>query len=216
MKLRLIAPLSFVAVLFASSFSFAETDWCYQYEQQGNHDAAIAECTKAIELNPKNDSAYNSRGLAYEAKGRFDQAIADYNRVIKLRPKFDYAYYNRGNAYRAKGRLHQAIADYTRAIELNPKNDFAYNNRGIAYRAMGRFDQAIADYNKTIELNPKNVEAYYNMACLYARRKMVTQSCQWLKKATVNGFNGWEYMKQDPALDNIRTAACYKQIMQGK
>ena len=49
-------------------------------------DSAIAEFTKAIQLDPKFARAYFARGLVYQDKGDTDRAIADFTRVIELDP----------------------------------------------------------------------------------------------------------------------------------
>ncbi len=77
----------------------------------GDLDRAIADYTKAIELDPKLLSAYINRGLAYDGKGNFDQAIADYTKAIELDPTFALAYIDRGGDYRDVGtwaKIHQA------------------------------------------------------------------------------------------------------------
>jgi len=53
-------------------------------QQKGDHDAAIADFTKAIEMNPDCVQAYASRGLSREAKGDPDGAKADYSKSIQI------------------------------------------------------------------------------------------------------------------------------------
>ena len=72
---------------------------------KGEYDLAIAEYTKAIELDPENAVAYNGRGDVYYDKGELALAIADYTQAIKLDPQYAVAYYNRGNAYKAQWRV---------------------------------------------------------------------------------------------------------------
>jgi tetratricopeptide (TPR) repeat protein len=132
------------------------------YWMKGDYDRAIADTTRAIELEPNNAYAYNSRGIAYKEKGDYDHAIADYDKAIALDPKNVFAYNNRGNAYTSKGDLDRAIADFDQVIALNPKYALGYNNRGIAYYDKKDYDRAVADYEKAIELDPKYVAAYVN------------------------------------------------------
>ena len=129
---------------------------------QGDVDGAIADFTRAIELNPKYSTAYTNRGLAKKNKGDLDGAIADCNRAIELDPKDAGPYSNRGIARQAQGDLNGAIADYTRAIELDPKNAKTYTNRAIGKGAKGDVEGAIADCNRAIKLDPKNAVAYAN------------------------------------------------------
>ena len=53
-------------------------------QQKGDHDAAIADFTKAIEMNPECVQAYASRGLSKEAKGDAAGAKADYGKSIQI------------------------------------------------------------------------------------------------------------------------------------
>ena len=50
-------------------------------------DRAIADFTKAIEINLQDADAYNNRGTAYVGKGEIDRAIADYSRAIEINPR---------------------------------------------------------------------------------------------------------------------------------
>ena len=51
---------------------------------RGPKDLAIADYSKAIELNPNNADAYIGRGQVYSFTGYNDQAIADYDMAIML------------------------------------------------------------------------------------------------------------------------------------
>ena len=53
-------------------------------QQKGDHDAAIVDFTKAIELNPDCVQAYASRGVSRDAKGDTDGAKADYSKSIQI------------------------------------------------------------------------------------------------------------------------------------
>ncbi|MDR2491690.1 MAG: zinc-ribbon domain-containing protein, partial [Spirochaetaceae bacterium] len=60
-----------------------------EYAKKRDYDKAIAEYTKAIELDPDNVAAYVRRGEAYYCRdddGDDNRAIADYTRAIKLDP----------------------------------------------------------------------------------------------------------------------------------
>jgi tetratricopeptide (TPR) repeat protein len=91
--------------------------WYYK----GDYDKAIADYTKAIEINPQYASAYENRGLAWADKGDYDKAIADYTKAIEIDPKYAKAYYKRGLAWEKKGDLNKAKADYDKAKEINPR-----------------------------------------------------------------------------------------------
>src|SRR5437763_8310728 len=61
-------------------------------QAQGDLSGAIADYTRAIELDPKYTKAYTNRGIAKEDKGDMDGAMADYTRAIELNQKHTHAY----------------------------------------------------------------------------------------------------------------------------
>jgi Flp pilus assembly protein TadD len=54
---------------------------------RGEFGYAIADYTKAIEINPQHAAAYNSRSAAFEATGDLDHAIEDHRRAIEISPQ---------------------------------------------------------------------------------------------------------------------------------
>ena len=80
----------------------------------------MADFSVALRLDPKNATAYNSRGLAYRKTGDLEKAIADYSAAIQLNPIYALAYNNRGYVYEARGDKQAAAADFHRALSLDP------------------------------------------------------------------------------------------------
>lgn len=128
-------------------------------EALGRYDEAIADYSKASEVEPKLASGYLwNRGEAWRFKGRPEEAIADYTKSIELDPRHAKAYVGRGLARGG----HAAIADFSRAIELDPRLAAAYAGLGIVNFNMGAYDKAIADFGKAIEADPKFAVHWYN------------------------------------------------------
>lgn len=61
------------------------------YLDSNNYDAAIADFTKMIEIEPKRALNHESRGRAYVRKGDYDNAVADYDAALKISPNDVYA-----------------------------------------------------------------------------------------------------------------------------
>jgi tetratricopeptide (TPR) repeat protein len=138
------------------------------FHEQGKVDLAIAEYTKALNLDSKFVEALFQRGRAYDHSGDSDRAIADYSKVIRGQPKSDLPLIARGLVFAKKGLLDQAISDQTRAIKLT-KSPLAHFHRGQAYAAKGDDAQAINDYTSAIASAPNFVEALQNRAAAYTR-----------------------------------------------
>ena len=96
----------------------------WAYEGLGRLDDAIAECHKAIEIDPTYGNPYNDIGAYLIAKGQLDEAIPWLEKA-KTAPRYEprhFPYLNLGRLYAAKGMLTAAAAEFERAIEIEPND----------------------------------------------------------------------------------------------
>jgi tetratricopeptide (TPR) repeat protein len=139
--------------------------WAYlnrclaRYDKQA-WDEALSDCSKAIEIDPKDANAFYGRGGAWLANGDNDRAITDYNEAIRLDPKDAYAFVGRGYAWLVQSDNDKAIADYDEAIRLDPKNAPAFVDRSIAWLGKGDNDPAIADSAEAMRIDRKDAHAF--------------------------------------------------------
>jgi Tfp pilus assembly protein PilF len=99
--------------------------WTYHF--QGKVDEAIAECKRAIEVDPEFGNPYNDIGAYLIALGRFDEAIPWLERATEA-PRYDprhYPYFNLGRAYVAKGMLARAREYFNEALRIEPRYTLA-------------------------------------------------------------------------------------------
>jgi len=141
----------------------------FMNEQRNNE--AIADFTKAIELNPKYAMAYNNRGSLLMNENRKDEALSDFNKSIELDPGYANVYYNRGNLFLNDKRNEEAMNDFNKAIELDPGFVEPYIMRGTLFKYQKRNDEALNDFNKAIELKPGYAVVYYNRGILFMTEK---------------------------------------------
>jgi lipoprotein NlpI len=108
----------------------------------GNFDAAIADYTQALEINPKNTDAYANRALARLEKGDTTGALADDTRALELNPKNPGIYADRAIARQIYGDFSDALADYDKVIELNPDDSASARlHRQTLLRRLGRHSE---------------------------------------------------------------------------
>jgi uncharacterized membrane protein YhaH (DUF805 family) len=89
-----------------------------KYDEKGQYDKAISDYNKAIEIDPRNATAYSNRGDAYAYIDQLDKAISDYNKAIEINPRDPRAYNNRGLTYFFKGEYEKAWDDVHKAKSL--------------------------------------------------------------------------------------------------
>jgi len=107
------------------------------YEKLGEHQQAIAQYRRAIQLRPAAWLHYNLANL-FNQQGAFDAAIADYERAIALKPDYLEAYVNLGSVLVKLDRLPEALTRFQQAVDIDP--DFApavQNLRRIQERLKG-------------------------------------------------------------------------------
>ena len=123
----------------------------YEAIERGEWSVAIAEYTRAIELDPTARD-YEERAYAHGWSDDPLAAIADYTRAIELDPQSARAFNQRALEYNNLGRWTEAIDDLDRAIELRPDRADQYNGRAFAHINLGNWDQAVADTTRALEL----------------------------------------------------------------
>lgn len=152
----------------------------YAYLEKSKLDDALADFSKAVQLNPQ--TAYNpliGRASVYAKKREYERAIEDFSAAILIDPVSPKAYYYRANAHRDRGDHEAALKDYNKALSLpvaDAKLRVSYRyDRGLAFLWQGgtdtkKLDLAVADFDETLRLNPKyglayvaRAEAYYLM-----------------------------------------------------
>jgi len=82
-----------------------------------------------------------------------------------------------------------------------------------AYRYIRRYDRCEQLLKRVIGAGTSNGTMYYNLACYQAMQKKTEEALESIEKAFKNGFNNYEWMKQDREIDNIRNTEKFKELL---
>lgn len=127
---------------------------------------AIADCTKAIEIDPKFWWAYQKRAFAYsETPQQYEAAMRDCAKCVEQTPKNPKnpgSYMNRALVELKFQKYSDAVADYTHAIDISPDNGAAYGWRAKAYSGMGKLELAQKDLDKASNLGYSDRGDYFS------------------------------------------------------
>jgi Tfp pilus assembly protein PilF len=94
--------------------------WTYHF--QGRIEEAIAECKRAIEIDPDFGNPYNDIGVYLIDLNRPDEAVPWLEQAIKAKryePRH-FPYYNLGRVYLAKGQINRALELFRQSLALEP------------------------------------------------------------------------------------------------
>ena len=100
----------------------AHTFLGWTYHMQGKIQEAIAECKRAIEVDPDFGNPYNDIGAYLIDLERYDEAIPWLERAIAAKryvPRH-FPYFNLGRAYLAKGLLNRAREALRTSLDIEP------------------------------------------------------------------------------------------------
>ncbi len=114
--------------------------------------AALADCNRCLELEPKCWQALGNRSLIYCKQNEPDKAIADCNRGIALNAESAMFWHHRSLAHAQKREYQKALSDINEAIRLAPQLGEQYSARSDLWRILDEPGKALEDLHKAKEL----------------------------------------------------------------
>jgi len=99
--------------------------WTYHF--QGKIEEAIAECKRAIEVDPDFGNPYNDIGVYLIDLGRLDEAIPWLEQAMTAK-RYDprhFPYFNLGRVYMAKGHINRARELFQKSLAIEPRYTLA-------------------------------------------------------------------------------------------
>ena len=125
--------LATAAVVLSTQAAHAQS--AEDYVDRGNskyrlrdYQAAIADYSKAIEINPQLAPAYYNRGFAKDELEDYQGAIADLNKAIEINPQLGLAYANRGLVKYKLGDKNGFCSDAKKAVSLGAQSPAKWLN----------------------------------------------------------------------------------------
>ena len=106
--------------VFPTAEAYTFRGWAFK--GMGRIDDAIAECLRAIEVDPTFGNPYNDIGAYLIDQEKLDEAI-EWLEKAKRAPRYDprhYPFMNLGRIYARKGMVNRAIEEFEGALEHAP------------------------------------------------------------------------------------------------
>ncbi|MEJ1930883.1 caspase family protein [Nostoc sp. NIES-2111] len=150
-------------------------------QNQGNNQGAIADYTRAIQINknwgtdnPDTNyygvaSAYFNRGFVHYSLGNFRPAFEDFRQAINFRSDLAIAYYYRGLArYFSDADKKGALRDFTQGIAIN--KNWGEVNRAANYFGKASAYFSLGDINSELGNIPEAIKNYQDAVPLFQQK----------------------------------------------
>jgi len=115
------------------------------YKEEKFNDA-LEYYTKAVIINPSDETTMLKIANIYKIKGDSDKAIGFYNKIIALNKDCTDAYFNKGLVLANQKKYDECIKSFEKVIEISPEYPYAYYSLGMAYELKNKPQKAIEYY----------------------------------------------------------------------
>jgi len=132
-----------------------------EFVKQQNFTDAIAQYTKALELDPKMTKAYLARAKTYEKIDDEEDALQDYNRARVFLPKDASVHYNVGRLLNKLEKYEEALKMLDLTTKISKKYLRAYQEKVTSLLALNQSERALKVADSALTLK-KNALNYYN------------------------------------------------------
>jgi tetratricopeptide (TPR) repeat protein len=137
----------------------------YLYQKLRFPEQAIADFTRAIELNPLFASAYHNRGVALKHLGQTLEAISDFRKAISISSKHLRTKKSLLDlllplaiSYVQANRLEEALKLLDECVELKPTHFNTLFERAKVYSELGQLANAVDDCTLSLFQRPRSID----------------------------------------------------------
>jgi adenylate cyclase len=174
----------------------------------GRHQEAIAEMTKAQELDPFSLIINTELGLPYLYAREYDRAITHFQKAIEMDPNFAFAHFALAEAYDRKGRYEDALAEHDKSIALagEPSQGWLAMTGLLkdTYQTLGGKDYWQKRLEVTRKLYDEHAVTPKAVAEIYAVVGDKEQALGWLEKSYQEHDRFLVFLKVQSEFDTLR------------
>jgi Flp pilus assembly protein TadD len=127
---------------------------------RGDHESAVAEYRRAVEISPNYAKAWNSLGLSLEQLGRDEEALRSYMTAVERDSTLAFARNNIGSFYMRRGDLASARRWLESAVRHDDRLENAHMNLALVLAQGGDFERSEYHLQCAVTIAPDFVEAW--------------------------------------------------------
>ncbi|XP_043704639.1 cell division cycle protein 27 homolog B isoform X2 [Telopea speciosissima] len=168
--------LSYLAQELISIDRLAPQSWCAIgncYSLQKDHETALKNFQRAVNLNSRFAYAHTLCGHEYVALEDFENGIKSYQSSLRIDARHYNSWYGLGMVYLRQEKFEFAEHHFRKAFQINPRSSVIMCYLGTAAHALKRSEEALRMMEKAILADRKNPLPMYQKAnILYSLEKL--------------------------------------------
>jgi TolB-like protein/class 3 adenylate cyclase/Flp pilus assembly protein TadD len=197
-----------------------------------DHSGALADLSRALEINAGDSATQRKLGDMYTRLGRFAEAQVVLGKALDLDPLSARALMDMAELHKLSGRWGEAAAFYQRALQLAPESAYALSGLGQTYLLQGKLSLALETtrrqrddarrlYVTALIEHSQHSQAKsdlaldeliqrfgagwaYQIGVIYAWREEKDKAFAWFERARLQQDGGMVWLKTEPMLASLR------------
>lgn len=172
---------------------------------EGRFDEAIAEITRARELDPLSLIIGDVVGWIYSLARQYDRAIEEFRKAVELDPKFFPTRYDLGMTYADHGMYKEAIEELDAARALSGDTARTLSGLAYAYALAGQPGEAKKLLDDLRKLSARRYVPPFDIAVVHAALGEKDLAFALLEKAYEDRHPWLVMLKVTPKVDKLRS-----------
>ncbi|XP_022144936.1 cell division cycle protein 27 homolog B isoform X2 [Momordica charantia] len=159
--------LSYLAQELISTDRLAPQSWCAMgncYSLQKDHETALKNFQRAVQLNPRFAYAHTLCGHEYVALEDFENGIKSYQSALRVDSRHYNSWYGLGMIYLRQEKFEFSEHHFRMAFQINPRSSVVMSYLGTSLHALKRSEDGLMMMEKAILADKKNPLPMYQKA----------------------------------------------------
>ncbi|KAJ0091066.1 hypothetical protein Patl1_13321 [Pistacia atlantica] len=159
--------LSYLAQELITTDRLAPQSWCAMgncYSLQKDHETALKNFQRAVQLNPRFAYGHTLCGHEYVALEDFENGMRSYQSALRVDARHYNSWYGLGMIFLRQEKFEFSEHHFRMAFQINPRSSVIMSYLGTALHALKRSEEAIEVMEKAILADKKNPLPMYQKA----------------------------------------------------
>ncbi len=154
--------------------------------QRGHYEQAIAEFTRATQLEPSSSDPWRNLAQAYEKSNRTADAAATYRKAIETQPGAYQPYLLFGTFYFTLSQFAEAEEQYRHVVGIARNLSTGHMNLGLALMKQGKYSEAEREMLTALGLTRSSL-CLMNLGALYYEQERFPEAVRFFEETIANG-----------------------------